>query len=103
MCVCVCVCVCIYICILLLQPQEFDVEIELGHEEWSTSVTRSAISHASSRTVSAPQRGLTHDVYAAILHHLPSLVVALLKLLLAAGAMQSPILWLMQLLMWRTC
>jgi hypothetical protein len=68
-------------------PQEFEVEIELGHEEWSTSVAHSASSHASSRNVSAPQPGVTHDVYAAILHHLPSLVVALLKLLLAAGAM----------------
>lgn len=67
-------------------PQAFEVEIELGHEEWSTIVAHSASSHASSRTVSAPQPGVTHDVYAAILHHLPSLVVALLKLLLAAGA-----------------
>ncbi len=62
-------------------PPELDVEFELGDDEATGCGSR----HGTRRAVSAPEPGLTHAVYGCILHHLPSLVVALLKLLLAAG------------------
>lgn len=64
-------------------PPELDVEIEFGDHESTGCGSR----HGTRRAVSAPEPGVTHAVYGCILHHLPSLVVALLKLLLAAGGL----------------
>ena len=79
---------------------EIDIDLDGMHQDWHASHASHAgciapypphkTPQAHARTVRAPVAGGTEMVYGQMVHELPSLVVALLKILLAAGVTASP-------------
>jgi len=78
---------------------EIDIDLDGMHQDWSHASEAGCIApypphktpQAHARTVRAPVAGGTEMVYGQMVHELPSLVVALLKILLAAGVTASPV------------